>query len=111
MSKETMMFDVTSMESLNPSVIDEVNMWVPLIEVLSKGLPVPFNPGKMVGKILQEARRDGANKEHYEKILSCCYQIEQINEVKHYKPLIAAIINKIIFITSLGVDYIELKNE
>lgn len=106
-----MKFNVNGAESLNPSVIDEVNMWTPLLKVLSVGLPVPFNPGKMVGKILQEAKRDSANKEHYDKILSCCYQIEQINEVKHYKPLIEAILNKIIFITSLDVDYIELKNE
>lgn len=106
-----MRFDVSGAESLNPSVIDEVNMWTSLLSILSKGLPVPFNPGKMVGKILQEAKRDSSNKEHYDKILACCYQIEQINEVKHYKPIIESILNKIILITSLDVDYIELKNE
>lgn len=111
MNNEVMNFNPPSEDPVNPSVSDEVNMWVPLLEVLSKGLPVPFNPAKMVSKIIQESKKDFKNKEHYDKILSCCYSIDQINEVKYYKPLIEAILNRIIFLTNLQVDYIQLKNE
>lgn len=101
-------FNSESLEILNPSIIDEVKMWTDLLDVLFKGLPVPFNPAKMVQKIRQEMNRNSQYKEDYEHLLKCCYDIDQINEVKQFKPLIQNILKRIIDITNVGDEYIYL---
>jgi len=95
-------------ETLHPSVIDEVNMWTPLLEVLTQGLPVPFDPVRHVQKIEKAEKRSGAD---YTAIKNCCTSISEIKEVKYFREPIFAILNRIIKITGLNVKEIEYRDE
>jgi hypothetical protein len=101
-------FNSSNLEILNPSIIDEVRMWTDLLDVLVKGLPVPFNPAKMVQKIRQEMNKNPKYEQDYEHLLKCCYDIDQINEVKQFKPMIQVILKRIVDICQLDIDYIYL---
>lgn len=107
MSNETMSFSPA--DTLDPSVIDEVKMWSELLAVLFQGLPVPFNPAKMLIKINQEQDKYQGEID-FSHLMKCCYDIAEIKEVKHLKPMIAQILNRIIFLTNLNVRDIKFND-
>lgn len=92
-------------DTLAPSVIDEIKMWTGLLEVLFKGLPVPYNPAKMLLKIYEEAER--FPERDFDHLKKCCYDIAEIKEVKHLKPMIQEILNKILWLSDLNVKPIK----
>ena len=95
-------------ETLSPSVIDEINMWKGVLEVLTKGLPVPFNPTKYIDKIEQDEKR--YNKD-YSALKKCCVSISEINEVKYFKPMIFEIVNRINDLGNLTSNKIVYRDE
>lgn len=94
--------------TLDPSVIDEIKMWTDLLGVLFQGLPVPYNPAKMLIKISEEAEK--FPEYDFEHLKKCCYDIAEIKEVKHLKPVIQEILNKIIWLTDLNVKPIKFNH-
>lgn len=107
MSKESLSFNSYE-ETLEPSVIDEVRMWSRLLEVLFQGLPVPYNPAKMLVKIHEEE----LNNPDYDfsELKKCCFSVAEIREVKHLKPLIQDILNRIIALTRVSERTVKINN-
>lgn len=95
-------------ESLHPSVIDEINMWTPLLAVLVQGLPVPFDPVRHIQKIEKAEKKSGAD---YTAIKNCCTSISEIKEVKYFREPIFAILNRIIKLSKLDIKEVEYRNE
>jgi hypothetical protein len=94
-------------DTLDPSVIDEITMWKELLAVLFQGLPVPYNPAKMLIKVHQEAEN---NPEYdFEHLKKCCYDIAEIKEVKHLKPMIQEILNRILRLSAQFINCKEIK--
>jgi hypothetical protein len=65
----------------------------------------------MVQKIRQEISRNPSYASDYEHLLKCCYDIDQINEVKQFKPMIQTILKRIVDITQIDVDYVFLTED
>lgn len=79
-------------DTLDPSAIDESKMWISLLGVLMQGIPVPFNPVRQLQKI--EAEEDKYGRD-YTDLKKCCQSISEIREVKHFRPIIFEVINRI----------------
>lgn len=79
-------------ETLDPSAVDENKMWINLLGVLLQGMPVPFNPVRQLQKIEDEEVKYGKD---YSDLKKCCQNIAEIREVKHFRPIIFEVINRI----------------
>lgn len=87
--------------TLTPDIIAEARLYVDLIGVLKDGVPIPFDPTRIIAKIEKLESESGKD---YKELKECCYNIGEIREAKEFKPYIRAALKKIDKLTHLGVD-------